>query len=303
VKPRKALQWVFVIAVFVFLGRILWENWTQVREAPFTFRIFPLVLSTLVFAFSYLIQFWAWYLITLRVGIAISFRETLGSWFYSQMGKYLPGKIWLLLSRFYIYGSKGKSKEAVTLALYFETVTIIVAAGLLFLASLPFLRGGRFTDLRGVFPWMLLALAFAFLFLHPRVLQKVLNRILNSFHRTPLFLTVSYSDILLVLGICVLSWVVGGIGFYLFVDSLFPISSKHFLFLTGALAISSTLGLVALFAPSGLGVREGVLVYLLSSMMPSSVAVILSVLTRLWMTFIEMGMIGMVYLVDQLRRK
>ena len=73
--------------------------------------------------------------------------------------------------------------------------------------------------------------------------------------------------------------------------------------MTGALAISSTLGLIALFAPSGLGVREGVLVYFLSAIMPSSVAVILSILTRLWMTFIEIGLIGMVYLVGNIRRK
>jgi hypothetical protein len=149
--------------------------------------------------------------------------------------------------------------------------------------------------------WFIPFFILAFLFLHPKVLQETLNRILGLLKRDPISISISYGETLWVLGVCVLSWAVGGIGFYLFVDSVFPVASKDFLFLTGALAISSTLGLIALFAPSGLGVREGVLVYFLSAIMPSSVAVILSILTRLWMTFIEIGLIGVVYLVGNIK--
>jgi uncharacterized membrane protein YbhN (UPF0104 family) len=77
------------------------------------------------------------------------------------------------------------------------------------------------------------------------------------------------------------------------------VSPTYILFLTGALAISSTLGLIAIFAPSGLGVREGALVYILSFMMATPVAVILSILTRIWITLIEIGLIGMVYLIGR----
>jgi uncharacterized membrane protein YbhN (UPF0104 family) len=61
--------------------------------------------------------------------------------------------------------------------------------------------------------------------------------------------------------------------------------------------------LIALFAPGGLGIREGVLVYLLSDLIPGSVAVILSVLTRIWMTVIEIALIGVVYLIAQFRKR
>jgi uncharacterized membrane protein YbhN (UPF0104 family) len=100
-----------------------------------------------------------------------------------------------------------------------------------------------------------------------------------------------------------MAWVVGGVGFYLFVDSIFPVSPHQILFLTGALAFSSILGLIAIFAPSGLGVREGTLVYLLSYIMPGSVAVVISVLTRIWMTLIEIGLIGMIYLFGLFRKR
>jgi uncharacterized membrane protein YbhN (UPF0104 family) len=151
----------------------------------------------------------------------------------------------------------------------------------------------------------LLSLLFilAFISIHPRIFQKILNWALTKFKREPLSLSISYPDILWILSVCILAWVIGGIGFYLFIDSVYPISSETILFLTGALAFSSILGLVAIFAPSGLGVREGALVYLLSYMMPEPVAVIISILTRIWMTLIEIGLIGMIYLFGKFRRE
>jgi len=292
-----------VVAIFFFLGKMVWDHWNQVKEASFAFEIFPLLLSTLLFAFSYFIQIWAWYLITVKLKIALSPSDTLKSWFYSQLGKYLPGKVWLLLGRFYFYESKGKSKKTISVALYFEMMTMIAAAGLIFLAALIFYREiGLFYSWKQS-GWLVLLSLLGFAFLHPRVLQKILNWILVQFKKEPISLSISYFDILWILLVCIVSWLVGGVGFYLFVDAVYPVAPQYILFLTGALAISSTLGLIAIFAPSGLGVREGALVYLLSLMMATPIAVIISVLTRIWMTLIEIGLIGMVYLFQQLQKQ
>ena len=296
-------RWAMVAAIFLFLGKMVWNNWNQVRDASFTFEVFPLLLSTLLFAFSYFIQIWAWYLITLRLKIALSPSETLESWFYSQLGKYLPGKIWLLLSRFYFYESKGKSRGNISVALYLEMVTMIVAAGLIFLAVLIFHQEIEFFTSWGQYGWLVLLSLFGLAFLHPKVLQKILNWVLVRWKREPISLSISYAHILWILFVCILSWIVGGIGFYLFIGSVYPVASQYILFLTGALAASSMLGLIAIFAPSGLGVREGALVYLLSFVMATPVAVIISILTRIWMTLIEIGLIGVIYLFRKFQRQ
>jgi len=298
---RFFLKWAVALSIFALLGKMVWENWNQVKEASFTFRLLPFVVSTLLFVLSYFVQIWAWYLITLKCGVAIPIGETIESWLYSQMGKYLPGKVWLLLGRFYFYQSRGRPKGAITAALYFETVTMVTAAGLIFFFSFFISREARFLPQSPLWPGLLLTAAL--FFLHPKILQRILNVALRLLRRRPLSLSISYSAVLQIQGVCILSWAVGGIGFSLFVHSVFPVSARVFFFLAGALAISSTVGLLALFAPSGLGVREGILVYLLSTLMPSSIAVILSVLTRLWMTLIEIGMIGMVYLVGRFRKR
>jgi glycosyltransferase 2 family protein len=259
------LQWAAVTLIFLFMGRMVWEDWARVKGASFALKWSPLFWATLIFAFSYFIQIWAWYLITVKLGIAVSFRETLESWFYSQLGKYLPGKVWMLLGRFYLYESKGKSRRAISIALYFETVIGTVAAGVLFWVAFvlyeeirPFYSGRQVGGL-------ILPFALAFVFLYPPILERVLNLLLSRLKREPVSVPVSYPALLWILFISLLAWMAGGIAFYLFANSLFPVSPRYILLLTGSLAISCFLGLVALFAPSGLGVREGVLVYLLSA--------------------------------------
>ena len=294
-------RWAIVAAIFLFLGKMVWNNWNQVRGASFTFEVFPLVLSTLIFVLSYFIQIWAWYLITLKLEVALSPAETLESWFYSQLGKYLPGKIWLVVGRFYFYESRGKSKKNISVALYFEIVTMITAAGLIFLAVLIFHQEIGLFRSWGRYGWSVLLSLFGLVFLHPRVLERILKWALAPWKREPISLSISYTQVLWILFLCILSWVAGGIGFYFFVDSVYPVAPRYILFLTGALAASSMLGLIAIFAPSGLGVREGALVYLLSFVMATPVAVIISILTRIWMTLIEIWLIGMVYLFDKFR--
>ncbi|HVP80502.1 MAG TPA: hypothetical protein VMV04_21670 [Thermodesulfobacteriota bacterium] len=300
---KAALKWVIALAIFVFLGKMVRDHWSQVKDTPFTLQPFPFILSTLIFAFSYFIQVWAWYLITLKLKIAVSFPETIKSWFYSQLGKYLPGKIWLFLGRIYSYELRGKPKKLVSVALYFEMVTVVIAGGMIFLAALVLVRETRYVYFGKQLWWLGPLFILAFGSVHPQVLQKIMNWVLTLIRREPISLSVAYLDVLWILVICIVAWLVGGLGFYLFVNSIYRVAFQSILFLTGALAISSTLGLIAIFAPSGLGVREGALVYLLSLMMVTPVAVIISILTRLWMTFIEIGLVGMVYLLEQLQKQ
>jgi hypothetical protein len=220
------VKWAVVIAIFVFLGKMVWANWNQVKDTPFSLQLLPFILSTVVFVFSYFIQIAAWYLITLKLKIVLSPSETLKIWLYSQLGKYLPGKIWLFLSRFHFYESKGQSRKVVSVAIYLEVVTMIVAAGFIFLAALILFEEMESVYSGKAFWWLLLPLVSAFTCLHPRLLQKILNWVLIQFKREPVSLSISYSDILGILLVCMVSWAVGGVGFYLFVYSVFTVAPQ-----------------------------------------------------------------------------
>jgi uncharacterized membrane protein YbhN (UPF0104 family) len=295
---KQIAKWVLVLIIFAYLGKMVRDHWNEIRDASFTLRLAPFGLGTILLVMSYFIQVGIWHLITLKIGIALPPRETLSTWFYSQLGKYLPGKVWLIIGRFYLYDSKGRGRQEISLALYFETVTLLMAAGLISLITLAPMGTHGILPRGEWIPILFLALGLFCLILHPRVLEKIINPALNLLGKDPLRLSISYPDILWMLLLNCLNWGVGGLGFYFFIDSIFPVTPGTLLFLTGALALASTLGVLAVFAPGGLGVREGVLVYLLSHIMPEGVSVVLSILTRLWMTVIELGLVGMIYLYD-----
>ncbi len=67
-----------------------------------------------------------------------------------------------------------------------------------------------------------------------------------------------------------------------FVDT--PLTPAITCLLLGANALGMIVGFFAFFAPGGLGVREGVIVAILTLAMPLSDAALLAVLLRLWLT-------------------
>lgn len=53
-------------------------------------------------------------------------------------------------------------------------------------------------------------------------------------------------------------------------------------FVIGAASMASAISMLAVFAPGGLGVREGVQALLLALVMPAPIALVVVVVTRVW---------------------
>lgn len=71
--------------------------------------------------------------------------------------------------------------------------------------------------------------------------------------------------------------------------------------LTASFLLAGTLGTLAVFAPSGLGVREGILMVLLAAMLPKSVAAVAVVVLRLWSIAMDVVFYGIAVLLDRWR--
>lgn len=81
----------------------------------------------------------------------------------------------------------------------------------------------------------------------------------------------------------VLSWLAHGLAFQLFASSFGTLAGAHFSQVIGAYALAYVTGLVAVFAPGGLGVREGALGVILASFVGGEFPVYtVAVAARLW---------------------
>jgi uncharacterized membrane protein YbhN (UPF0104 family) len=71
------------------------------------------------------------------------------------------------------------------------------------------------------------------------------------------------------------------------------------LFVMGADTLAGAIGMIVIFAPSGIGVREGIQLTLLSLIMPKELALIITVVTRLWNVLVDLLFFALGALFDK----
>lgn len=93
------------------------------------------------------------------------------------------------------------------------------------------------------------------------------------------------------------SWIVLGGAFTLFVMAFAHGAAVGMLQMTGTIAAAYLVGYAAVFAPAGIGVREGFLSLLLTQIMPAPAAAVVAVSSRLWFTAAELLLVAMLPLL------
>ena len=146
---------------------------------------------------------------------------------------------------------------------------------------------------------MALVVAF-FICINPKIINFFLKYLGKLFKKDNLQIPITYSQMLKVVGLFILNWLIVGLGFYMLTCSIYPLPVSQFLYAAGIYGISCIIGILAIFAPSGIGVREGIMVLGLGLVMPSEYAVIISIISRLWMSVSELILIGIAFVVNKL---
>ncbi len=113
----------------------------------------------------------------------------------------------------------------------------------------------------------------------------------------------SMSKLLLSLGVYLLLWLLFGTAFFLFIKSLCAISVSQLLVVTGIYAVAWSIGFLSIITPSGLGVREGVLSVLLTTVLPPATATLVALLARLWTVAAELLLGGVAFAMDFRQRR
>ena len=294
-----SLRGLFIGLIFYFIFASLWQNWGQLREHDFSLKWQPIVWSYVVFGAYLVNRALIWHWMTLKFGCAIPLRSAFAAWFYSLLGKYVPGKVFLLAGRLHFYGQQGRSPLRVSMCFMLETICVLLAAILVLLiaplsADIP--ESSRYRA-----PAVVLVVAFL-VAIRPKHLELLARPLLKLLKRPPLSLPVRYRDILSVVVVFTINWTLLGVGFFLFASALYPMELPYLFYLAGSFALASTIGILALFTPAGLGVREAVLVVALSAVMPQGIAIVVTLASRLWMTLGELAAVGAVALAVRVRR-
>lgn len=281
-----------ILACCFFLGRVLYRNLGELSSHQWSLKPWLLVLS-FVFLFANLtVSSFAWKRVLLLFGARLPFEQCFKIMFVSALGKYLPGKVWPYLGQMYLSGKAGIS-GSITLLSVLLLFGISSLVGLLaFVASLFF--WGSFS-VTGVSILLLASLAFVLLILSPPVLNRLLRasvlfakRFRRGLIPEDVIVRGGLRDVGKIILIFVANWVVFGIALYLLSNSFYHLDVSQTIILCGVFAVSVISGILSFFVPAGLGVREGVLSCLLGLFIPISVAIVISLVLRVWMILGEL---------------
>jgi len=284
-KYRKPLQFAFSGAILLFLGLYVYRSTQELGSYEFSLNVGSLAVATGLIMLSALMSPLLWGLILracLRTGLG--WRDGLWVWYLSQVSRYLPGNVWNYVSRVYLGSERGIPASNSVLSMVLEIMMVLLGQAIVFLLSLPFWLEGRQESL-----WVLLILPIGLIILNPRVFNGLLGVLARrSGMGEPPLVRLSPGLVAGLLALFTLVGLVVGSAFYFFAKALQPISLSNLPAVAGLVNLSLIVGFLTPFAPYGLGVREGLLTVLLSQFVPTPVAALIALASRLWMTLAEL---------------
>lgn len=89
------------------------------------------------------------------------------------------------------------------------------------------------------------------------------------------------------MALCIVFWFLAGTGVFFIAVACSPISSDYFFMFFSAYILSVALGFLAVIFPGGIGVREGILIFLVGQFMPKPWPAVIALCTRIAWTIAE----------------
>jgi len=284
-------QTALITGLLAYVFVMLWRHVGDLRQAHVRLRALPLIASLILAVVRLIGRGALWHLMMAKIVGRFPLRLDVLVWLCSLVGKYAPGKVLPLLARARFYGG-GAPFARLSLAFLIEACCSLLAAGVVFGAAV---LAGAMGSLKALAPAVAAAILLMAALTHPKVLAVGVRALCWILRRPAEPLAVRWRDICLWTLLMALDWVVFGAGLFFLLRSLVDVPASLWLYVTGSFALAAMAGMLALFAPEGIGVREGVMATALLYMMPAGLAAAASLLSRLWITVAEAACAGCAY--------
>ncbi len=281
---------VFYLLLVVFLALYL-RSVDFSKLAHLQFNFWYLLLAC---ALSLLARYGAastWWMILRSLGAdKLSFsKQLIAVYAKAWMGRYIPGTAPWILGKIYFASRYGISKQKLAVSSVLEGGLQIVTMLVFGLALLVFDR--RLDVVGGGFKLVMILVALAgIVMLTPSVFNRLMSRAFRLLRRGPLPLEHQASRRTIAIGASLYlgDAILNGLGLFFIAKTVDPgLGYDTMLFAMGAASLAGAASMLAIFAPSGIGVREGIQLVLFSLIMPVELALAVTIITRLWSVGID----------------
>ncbi|HLB09843.1 MAG TPA: lysylphosphatidylglycerol synthase domain-containing protein [Gemmatimonadaceae bacterium] len=286
--PRRALWRVVQVAlaaiVLALVLRKLAEEWGAVKLALDQARPnwLALAASGLIVLATYAILIETWRVMLRGWQHEIPFVDAARIWTISNLGKYLPGKVWSITALVVMTREYGVSAaEGATASVLVTLVNTIVGFVVAIVAGASLLRLPPYLV-------VMIAVLAAAVLASPSALPRLGALAGRVLRREIVLRPLAHRVLLMAALLTALAWLMYGVAFWLFSIGVLGSAPGALRDYVAVFAGSYLLGFVAIFSPAGVGVREGAMgLALQRAGFAVGPAYLIVVASRLWLTALE----------------
>lgn len=283
----RGVQYGAGLVVIGFVIRYVLRNWDEVRQADLAWDLSGLTLAGAVgmvwLTFAGLAE--AWRRMVEGWGASVGWLQGARIWLLSSMAKYVPGKVWALAGMVVMSERRGiPAWAAAGSALILQVISLGTGAAVVAGSGLALVPSRTVPGTA-----VLAGLALGSVLLSGAAVWPPLTRRLVAAVAPGADLTHVPKAATLAFGFAanLLAWIGYGVAFWLFARGTLPSLGLGLGEAIGAFTAAYVAGVIAPFAPGGLGVREGVMVLVLRGQVGLAGALALAAVARLGMTLAE----------------
>jgi hypothetical protein len=286
----RVIQVALVAVVVWYIWRALSDQWGSVRTslATIDLRWSWLIASGVLVLIAHAVLVATWAAMLGTWGSRLPFWTAARIWSVSNLGKYVPGKVWQIGTMGVMALDAGVSPVAAAGSAILNTaVNITVGLAIAVIAGwrhLGALTGGNAFVGVGLLVMMVAGLASL-----PMIIPRLAPRLERMTGRPLGVVTIPPRAFAYAVAGNVVAWTLYGVAFQWMVNAVFVDAPGTTLDYVTAFAASYVAGYLALVLPAGVGVREAVVMEALKSFMGMALApaAIIAAVSRLWLTVLE----------------
>jgi hypothetical protein len=278
-----AAQVVLIGLVAYFAGRSLIRNWAEIRGsgAAIHLDLGALAAATAIILATYALLIGAWRAVLLGWGERLRYPAAARIWCLSNLARYVPGRIWQIAGMAALAQQAGvKPWAAAGSAIIVQLLAIATGA---LVTGLLAPQAGH--PLLVIASGLVALVGVGTLAWEPstRVFARMLSALGRPFQLAP----VAVGPLVVGAAVTTFAWVAYGLALYFCTRGLLGREAIPVGTAIGVFTGSYLFGLIAVFTPGGLGVREAALYLWLSGPLGPAGATVVSIGSRILMTATE----------------
>lgn len=225
------------------------------------------------------------------VRVAEAVRVHTGAWLL----KYVPGQVGYVLGKTVWASHRGRSRLMVLVSIVYEQAFLLLGSTVPMVVVL-LVSGGGDIDLTSTV-WLALAAVVPLAAVtHPAVFHRLVSALGSRVLRrtVPRETFLGFGPAMAFQAVYLVPRVLNGVGVMVIAAAVLGTNADAWLAITAAYAIAGAAGIVAVFVPSGLGVREAVFVALATPTLGVEGAIVVSIVARVLATIAD-GLLAVVW--------